>query len=413
MGSALSFPDGFWWGAATAAHQIEGRNYNSDWWWAETHGRLPHRSGDACNSWDLYQRDIELLRAIGANAYRFSVEWARIEPEPGRYDQRALDRYRALLEALVAAEIEPVVTLHHFTNPLWLTRHDLWTDPSTARRFASYAERVGRALGDLVAWWVTINEPNMAAVLAYLQGIWPPFRRRDALGYLRYGRISLLAHAGARQALQAHRAGAQAGIAFALWPVEPSASHRPPDRLWAALLDWFWQGRMLKAAAPELDWLGVNYYSRKLVSLWDPFGLKTVPPGARTDCGWEIYPRGLFRVLRRTATFGKPVIITENGIADDDDDQRPAFIVAHLREAHRALLDGVDLRGYFYWTLLDNFEWEHGYTRRFGLAAVDPSTQARRLRPSAAIFSAIARANALPADLLSQNAFPDGEKPLV
>jgi beta-glucosidase len=253
----------------------------------------------------------------------------------------------------------------------------------------------------------------MAGALAYLQGIWPPFRRRDALGFLRYARISLLGHAGARQAIKAHRAGARVGIAFALWPVEPSASHRPPDRLWAALLDWLWQGRMLTAAAPAMDWLGVNYYSRKLVSLRDPFGSKTVPPGVQTDCGWEIYPRGLYRVLRRTAAFGKPVIITENGIDDEDDDQRPAFILAHLREAHRALSDGVDLRGYFHWTLLDNFEWEHGYTRRFGLAAIDASSQARRLRPSAATFSAIAGANALPADLLRRHGLVGGGPPLV
>jgi len=390
----MRFPDGFLWGAATAAHQIEGSNTHSDWWQSEQAGRLPYRSGEACDSWNQWPADVQLLRDIGLNAYRLSVEWARIEPEPGRFDQAAIDRYRRLIEALRAAGIEPLVTLHHFTNPQWLAERGGWSDPEVVSRLVAYAERMGRELGPLVRWWVTINEPSILALKGYIEGSWPPHRPGDLRGYVRLQRHAVRAHAAMRRALRAQRPDALASMAFALWPFEPLRPWNPLDQAAATLVDWFWQGRVVRRSLGALDWIGINYYSRNLIG-WPP-GEPAGGFGPRTDFGWEIYPRGLYHVLRRVGRFGKPVVVTENGIADADDDQRPGYLVSHLQQAQRAIAAGVDLRGYLHWTLLDNFEWAEGFSKQFGLATRD-----RQLRPSARLYGAIARANALDDEVLA------------
>ncbi|MBV9169678.1 MAG: glycoside hydrolase family 1 protein [Chloroflexi bacterium] len=388
----MRFPDGFFWGAATAAHQVEGSNTHSDWWRAEQAGQLPHRSEEACDSWRRWSEDVRLLADIGLNAYRMSVEWARIEPEPGRFDQSALDTYRRLLEALRAAHIEPMVTLHHFVSPDWVADLGGWENPDIVEYFETYVERVARELGSLVRWWVTINEPSILGLKAYIEGSWPPFMPGHFRGYLRLMRHALRAHARARQALRAARSDALVSMAFALWPMEPLRAWSPLDQAIAFLGDWLWQGRVLRRALPRLDWIGVNYYSRNVVGF---------PPGApanpeRTDFGWEIYPRGLYDVLRRVGVYRRPVVITENGIADASDRLRARYIVQHLIEAHRAIQDGVDLRGYMHWSLLDNFEWAEGFSMQFGLA-----TRERRPRPSARVYGEIARANAISEEQLA------------
>jgi beta-glucosidase len=389
----LGFPDGFLWGAATAAHQIEGNNVNSDWWRAEEAGLLPHRSGDACDSWTRWADDVRLLTDISLNAYRLSVEWARIEPERGLFDDSALDNYRRQIEALKQAGIEPMVTLHHFTNPRWLADQGGWTNRDVVARLATYADRVARRLGDLVRWWITINEPSILALKGYVEGSWPPHRPTDLRGYLRLLRNAKPAHVLARRAIRSHRPDALVSMAFAMWPIEPLRWWSPIDQAIARVGDWYWQGRVLRRAVPALDWIGVNYYSRNVVGWpWPRSGPSGM--GSRTDFGWEIYPPGLYAVLRRVGRFGRPVVITENGIADADDDQRADYIVAHVRQMLRAIADGVDLRGYMHWSLLDNFEWAEGYEQRFGLA-----TRERVLRPSARVYGSIARANGLDEDV--------------
>jgi beta-glucosidase len=384
----MRFPSGFLWGAATAAHQIEGNNVHNDWWRAELSGRLPHRSGQACDSWNRWPDDVELLTRMHLNAYRLSVEWARIEPEQGRFDQDALDTYRRQLEALKSVGIEPLVTLHHFTNPTWLADQGGWSNPDVAPRLAQYADRVARQLGDLVAWWVTINEPSILGLKGYIEGTWPPQRPWDLRGYVRVLRHSATAHALARRAIKAAHSEAQASLAFALWPMEALRPWSPIDQAMARLGDWLWQGRVLRRTLSTLDWIGVNYYSRNIVG-W-PWPASVAMTGERTDFGWEIYPQGLYHVLRRVGGHGKPVVITENGIADASDNQRPGYLVAHLRQVLRALSDGVDVRGYMHWSLLDNFEWAEGYNQKFGLATRD-----RQLRPSAQLYGQIAQTNEL------------------
>lgn len=395
----LAFPPGFWWGSATSAHQTEGWNVNSDWWRAEQQGTVPHRSGAACDSWNRWQADLELLRQMGLNSYRFSLEWSRIEPEPGRFDAAALEHYRQILLALRAANIQPIVTLHHFTTPLWMAERGAWTSREIVARFAAYTAKVGEALGDLVDWWVTINEPSVMGLFGYMTGLFPPHRKMDFLGYLRHMENCLRGHAAARAVLKAQRPSAQVSMAFHLNPMDPHKTGDVTDKLAVRLYDWLWQGRLLSRAAPKLDWIGINYYFRLFVR-WDlfPWRLMDQPSmgaGTCSEYGWEIYPEGLYRVLKRVGALGKPVIVTENGIADADDDQRAGFILEHLTQVHRALREGVDVRGYVHWSLLDNFEWTEGFRQRFGLAGVDFRTHARALRPSAHVYGKIARANAI------------------
>jgi beta-glucosidase len=389
----LPFPETFLWGAATAAHQIEGHNLHSDWWQAEQVGLLPP-SGPACNSWIDWPEDVRLLIDVGLNAYRLSLEWARLEPEPGRLDQTALDNYRRQLVALKAAGIEPLVTLHHFTNPVWLAEQGGWTSPDVVARFVDHVERVTRGIADLVRWWITINEPGILGVKGYVEGTWPPFLPGNLRGYVRLMHHAARAHAQARRAIRAARPDALVSMAFALWPLQPLRAWSPIDQAIARLGDWFWQGRIIDRSRAALDWIGVNYYSRTFVG-W-PWPVRNPGTGAHTDFGWEIYPQGLYQVLRRVGRYGIPVIITENGISDVDDRQRAAYVVAHLRQVHRALQDGVDVRGYMHWSLLDNFEWAEGYAQHFGLATRD-----RQLRPSAQVYGAIARGNALRDDGLA------------
>jgi beta-glucosidase len=395
----LLFPRGFLWGAATSAHQTEGQNRNTDWWQSEQAGLVPYRSGNACESWDRWREDLQLVQQLGLNAYRMSVEWARIEPQPGVVDQSALDHYRQVLEAVRAAGLEPIVTLHHFTNPVWVSEAGGWRRPEVVPRFAAYTDYVSRRLCDLVRWWVTINEPMVFGLFGYLAGAWPPHQHNDFAGYLRHVRHCLAAHAAARQVLRSHSPAALASMALHLNPIDPVRYGDPTDRLAVWMYDWLWQGRILRAARANLDWVGVNYYFRVLVRWdvlpWRFFGAPEMGPHQKTEYGWEIYPKGLYRVLNRVARLGKPVIVTENGIADADDNQRARYLIAHLRQAHRALREGVDLRGYIHWSLLDNFEWSEGFTKRFGLAEVDLATQHRTLRPSAHVYGEIARSNSV------------------
>jgi beta-glucosidase len=390
----LRFPDGFFWGAATAAHQIEGFNVKSDWWRAEQAGLMPYRSEQACDSWSHWRDDIGLLQQMGLNAYRLSLEWARIEPEQGQFDQAALDVYLQQLQTLKAAGIEPMITLHHFTSPAWLADLGGWANPDVVGHFVNFTNKVVEMTGDLVRWWVTFNEPSILAFKAYIEGSWPPHQAYNLRGYTRLLRHAVRAHHRARRALRSANPDAQVSMAFAIWPLKPLRPWSPIDRAMVLLGDWLWQGRVLQRALPELDWIGVNYYSRTFVG-WPWTSNDNHVSGERTDFGWEIYPEGLREVLNRVGHYGKPVIVTENGISDADDDQRAAYIVAHVRQMLLALEDGVDLRGYMHWTLLDNYEWAEGFEQRFGLATRD-----RELRPSARVYETIARANGLPDDAL-------------
>ncbi|HXF81593.1 MAG TPA: glycoside hydrolase family 1 protein [bacterium] len=404
----LTFPPGFRWGTATSAHQVEGGNRHNDWWVWEQEGRVRggQRSGEACRWWTDAEADFDRAAALHQNAHRLSIEWSRIEPVPDRWDEAALDRYRQLVAALRARGLEPMVTLHHFTNPRWLAERGGWERADTPARFVRFVERVIPALREHVALWCTLNEPVGWALSAYGAGRWPPGRR--SLRAVRRVLDNLArAHAAAYRAIHRLQPEAQVGIAHYIRLFDPADPRSPLDRAVAAGYDRVVNRAFLDAltrgAARPLDFLGVNYYTRDRVAfdLRRPgrlFGRRFPTPGApQSDGGYgEIYPEGMYRALHLAARYAAVLYVTENGLPDADDDQRGAFIVDHLRAVRRAIADGLSVRGYYHWSLVDNFEWTEGWSLRFGLIAVDPTTQERRLRPSARLYAEICRRNALP-----------------
>jgi beta-glucosidase len=388
----LSFPDGFVWGTATAAHQIEGGNWNNDWWaWEhDPESGCVEASGDACDSWHRWDQDVALASQLGLGSYRFSLEWSRIEPEEGEWSNAAIAHYRAQCEALRAVGIEPTVTFHHFTTPRWVAAKGGWEDPATADRFAAFCSRAAGELGDVIGRACTINEPNIVATIGWLLGAFPPGKSDAKLRRTVSGRF-VDAHRKAVDAIRSSAPGVPVGLTLAMSEyvaVDGGESRR--DRMRQGMEDIF-----LDAVEGD-DFLGVQTYSRQRVG---PDGVVGAEDGVPVlIMGYEFWPRALEATLRRAWDYtggSVPLLVTENGIGTDDDAQRIAYVQEALRGVGRCLADGLDVRGYTYWSLLDNFEWAFGYGPRFGLVEVDRSTFARTPKPSALWFGEVAKANAL------------------
>lgn len=413
----FTFPDGFLWGAATAGHQVEGGNVNADIWpleWAEP-SLFVEPSGDACDHYHRYPEDIATLAGLGLNAYRFSLEWSRIEPEPGYISRAALDHYRRMMGTCLDHGVTPVVTFCHFTTPRWFAGRGGWAADDAVDRFARYAERATAHLGDLLGWVATLNEPNVITMME-LTGVIPmgtsdrgPLDRGtgasdapvaesvggyDPAGY-RMGLVGTdVERMGAihRAAADAIRAGApQAKVGWTLALVDLQAGEGGEERLAAAR-----QGAQLDflEVSRDDDWVGVQTYSRNVLGA---DGVIPVAEGVPTmQTGWEVYPPALGHTVRLAAEHaGVPVMVTENGMATADDEARQAYTRGALDGLTQAMADGVDVRGYLHWTLLDNFEWMAGYAKTFGLVAFDRETFARSVKPTARWLGEVARANAL------------------
>jgi beta-glucosidase len=407
--TTMRFPQDFLWGTATSSYQVEGNNKNNDWWeWEKEPGHIRdgHRSGLACDWWNRAEKDFDLAREMGQNAHRLSLEWSRIEPQEREWDEDAIARYRRMLLGLRERGLEPMVTLHHFTNPLWLMEKGGWETEAVVPLFERYVTKVAEELGDLVELWCVLNEPNIYAMLSYVDGRWPPGKRNLLLAF-RVLRNMLLAHGRAYRVIHRLRPRARVGIAHAMRVFDPAKPNSLLDRLAAWIPDYIFNRLILTALTegmlafplalnrkvPDLvnsaDFLGINYYSRDMVAFdvsrpRDLFGRRFHAEGAEmSDGGYgEVYPEGLYQLLKRLAAYGKPIYVTENGLPDEDDDQRPRFILTHLAALHRAIEEGVPVKGYFHWSLVDNFEWAEGWTLRFGLIALDVETQERTVRRS-------------------------------
>jgi beta-glucosidase len=386
----------FLWGTSTAAHQVEGGNRWNDWWALEESGRLPHRSGEACRHYELYESDFDLAQSLGHNAHRLSLEWSRIEPAEGEWNTAALDHYASVIAALRARSLEPLVTLQHFTLPAWLARRGGWLAPDALERFARYAEAAAGTLSRDVRFWITINEPTVYAKHAYVSCDWPPCGYPSWLNAARVVHRLGRAHVRAYDILHRHRQDAQVGIAHSTPYIVPCNPRRMADRLAASL-----RGSTLNSipfrcfgrpACKALDFIGINYYARQVVrASASPFGSEctTDHHGAKrhfSALGWEVFPPGLAAVLRQFSRYGLPLIVTENGIATDDEEERTRYLRDHVASLSHALNEGIDVRGYFWWTLMDNYEWTSGREARFGLYETDYSTQERRPRPAAIAF---------------------------
>ncbi|WP_341277991.1 family 1 glycosylhydrolase [Paenibacillus sp. FSL H8-0537] len=413
------FPKEFLWGASTAAHQVEGNNLNSDYWLMESlaGSTFAEPSGSAVDHYNLYRGDIGLLAGLGLNAYRFSIEWARIEPEEGQFDESAIRHYQDVLKACKEYGVTPIVTLYHFTSPQWLIREGGWHSEETPARFARYCEYVMSRLGDEIPYVCTINEANMPV------GIKKIMERYKEAGkaqvgintdmsniqsyYTELGKafgvsplevhtflapatdqgmdIIYRAHTEARTAIRKVSPNTQIGITMSLFDVQsvPGGEELAAEELHEEFIQFL----------PYLehdDFFGLQNYSR---SVYGPDGLLPVPEGAeKTQMGYEFYPQGLEAVIRYAyESLKKPIVVTENGVGTDDDERRVAFIDRALEGVHACVSDGIPVLGYLHWSLLDNFEWQLGFSKTFGLIAVDRSTQQRFPKKSAYHYGSIAR----------------------
>jgi beta-glucosidase len=403
-----NFPAHFLWGAATSAHQVEGNNGLNDWWEWECKGRVKEPSGNACRHYELFEGDFDLARSLNHNAHRFSLEWSRLEPQEGVCDEREVLHYAGVVDALRARSLEPVVTLHHFTNPLWFASMGGWVHRDASHYYLRYVERIVSALCEKVHFWVTINEPLIYLYFSYIVGSWPPGEKSIAL-----------AKKVADNLVRAHRQAytriheiyrekkllpPMVSIAHNMQAFEPCVPTLR-NKLAAFLrtkinnLDIFAE----LSRSRSLDFLGINYYSRQAVEL-EGWALrhwlqdtcrKNHSVLQKNSLGWDIYPQGFSRVLAQARTFKLPVFILENGICTDDDRARWEFINTHLQALGLAIAGGLEVIGYLYWSLIDNFEWDKGFAPRFGLIHVDYNTFQRTIRESARQFAQVCKTGTL------------------
>jgi beta-glucosidase len=429
----FELPSGFLLGTATASLQIEGGDTNNSWYrWSESgHIRDGSHCRVACDHWNRVDEDVRLMTAIGANAYRMSLEWSRIEPEEGRFESAALEHYRREVEQLIASGIRPMITLHHFSNPLWFEDDGAWMNSEAPARFLRYVRKVLAVLGDQVADWITINEPNVYLIMGYVFGDWPP-GETDVGSVFRGARIMSRAHALAYLAIHEEREAAgysdtRVGVAHHLRVYDPAGG--PLDRLSTGILKRLSQDIFVEAMTTGKskfpvgrldlpsqrgangllsDFLGINYYSRDTVRFSlkpsDGFAVRSTPDGAPVnDLGWEIYPAGLYRVIRQYwQRYRLPVMITENGTCDAVDRLRPRYLADHLAQVVRAQNEGIPVPAYFHWSLMDNFEWIEGTSARFGLYEVDFQTQKRTMRESGRLFAEIADSGSLTGEMIDR-----------
>ena len=436
----IQFPRGFLWGTATSAHQVEGNNTNNNWWaWEQQAGHIDNgdKSGLACDWWGgRWKEDLDRAVETGQNAHRFSIEWSRIQPAPDQWDESALERYRAMLRGMLERGLTPMVTLHHFTNPIWLEEQGGWENDDTPQKFAAFVRKAVQALKEYVSYWVTINEPNTYAVAAYKAGEFPP-GKKSMSAYLHSSINLVRAHAMAYRIIHEIQPEARVGLSMNYRSFFPATSS-PLDKLVAGIQAAFFNDVFPKAAQdgkvrfiyrtiniPEAagtqDFLGVAYYTRDRVSFdlasgAAMFGRRHFPKDADLSTNGFLAnePEGFHEALKWGLQFNVPMIVTENGIEDTDDKVRPRFIAQHIRQLWSAVNYNWPIKGYFHWSLVDNFEWERGWAQCFGLWGLDVETQARIRRNSVDLFADICKHNGLSSSMVEkycpevlQKIFPD------
>lgn len=422
--ATIQFPRGFLWGTATAAHQVEGQNKNNNWYEWEEAGHTEDRSALACDWWGgRWKEDFDRAAETGQNAHRLSVEWSRIQPERERWDNSALERYREMLRGLRDRNMTAMVTLHHFTDPLWFMEIGGWESDEAPELFAEFVRRTVSALKGYTNLWVTLNEPNVYAYSGYVAGVFPPGKTDMNVAFKVMANM-VRGHALAYQAIHDEQREARVGMAHQYRSMFPKTSWSPLDRWVAktqsrifndlfprATVDGKLKFLLNTVRIPEAigtqDFMGLNYYSRDTVSFdlrmaGELFGARSYPDDAdlsETDFIAN-EPDGFFEALRWARRFDKDIIITENGVEDSKDEMRPRYLAQHIEKLWRATNFNWRVKGYFHWSLVDNFEWERGWTQRFGLWELDVETQKRRKRKSAEFYEEICKANALSSDMV-------------
>lgn len=410
------FPKGFLWGAATASHQVEGGTTN-DWslWERENADRLAKKSasefghlpswtekfgveaahpenyisGIACDQYHRYEEDFDIAKSLGHTAHRFSIEWSRVEPEEGKWNEQEIMHYQNVVQALRTRHIEPFVTLWHWTLPLWLSKKGGMLAPRFPEYFARYAEKIAEALGSDVQFWITINEPIVVTSHAYFFGVWPP-QEKSFLKTYRALKNLIRAHKLSYQAIKSGNRNTLIGIAKNNIAFELK-KNTFANRILKKLANFARNTWFLNQIKNEQDFIGLNHYYRNTINN----GFNKNPNEQLTDFGWEFYPESIYQALIELKTYNKPVYVTENGLADRSDTLRKEFLTRALTSVHRAIENGAEVKGYLYWSLIDNFEWDKGFWPCFGLVEVNRKTLVHRIRPSARYYAEICQKNAI------------------
>ena len=424
-----NFPKGFLWGTATAAHQVEGGNTNNNWYTWEQEGRIINnqKSGLACDWWNgRWKEDLDRAAETGQNAHRLSVEWSRIQPAQDHWDEGALDHYRSILRGLVERNLTPMVTLHHFSDPIWLVEKHAWENDETPKLFAAFVRKVVEALKEYVSLWVVINEPNVYTNGGYIEGSFPP-GKHDNRSAFKVMLNLVRGHAAAYKIIHEIQPEARVGTCTHYRSFTPARAWNPLDNFIVGQLHATFNDSFARAAltgkfnflgksvnVPEAqktqDFVGVNYYSQDIVQFTlNPgafFHKRFYPAEAELSTTGFIanIPTGMFSALKWASKFNLPIIVTENGIEDADDHLRPQYILEHIHQVWRGLNFNWPVKGYFHWSLVDNFEWERGWSQRFGLWGLNVETQARIRRKSVDLYEAICKANAITSDMVEKYA---------
>ncbi|MDD4333514.1 MAG: glycoside hydrolase family 1 protein [Patescibacteria group bacterium] len=410
----LKFPKGFLWGASTSAYQIEGgivcdwsewEQKNADrlvrkaktYWSAKQQAMFPEMfnrenyiCGQAMDSYNRFDEDLACIKELNSNAYRMGIDWARIEPKEGEFNAEAIKHYRAVLQKLKDNNIKVNLTLWHWTMPLWVYNQGGWMSEKTITDFVRYSETIIRELGDLVDSWITFNEPMMHIGHGYLDGKFPPNKRWSILNIFLVFKNLIKTHKMVYQIIHNKFSQAQVSIAMTTGFPEPAHKWNLIEVLMARAAYYLRNEWFLNRVKNFIDYIGVNYYHHDRIIWYPPF--KKNLNKEIDDRGWELYPQGIYYILKGYKKYQKPILILENGTADAEDRIRSRYIKEHLRYIHRAISEGVDVRGYFYWSLTDNFEWAEGYWPKFGLYAVDREHDFKRIaRPSAKVYGEICK----------------------
>lgn len=394
------FPKGFFWGAGTSSYQIEGGNFNCDWYeWEKEKGL--EQCGKADDSYHRYEEDFDLAQKLNHNTHRFSLEWSRINPREGVFDQKEIEHYRKVIRALRKRGMEPFVTLHHFTLPLWVSHKGGFGSRKIVKYFGDYVSYVIKHLGNEAKFWITINEPLVLASAGCINKKWPPGKGGVPL-FLKMYWLLIRTHRRAYRVIKQINPELQVGVAKNNWSYQPILTH--PVNIFkypfVRFADFVWNKLFLNAIRKQSDFIGLNHYNwidlgTSFAKLRAPHLVEKRPNRVVSDMGWDIVPESMYYVLKNLKKYHLPIYITENGVADAEDKLRKNVIHDYLAQLLRAIQEGVDVRGYFYWSLLDNFEWSDGFKMRFGLIKVDYPTQKRTVRESGWYYARICQNNRL------------------
>jgi beta-glucosidase len=429
--ATLNFPRGFLWGTATSSHQVEGNNKNNNWYaWEQEEGRIihGHKAGLACDWWGgRWKEDFDRAKESRQNAHRLSIEWSRVQPAPDRWNEDAIEHYRQMVRGLGGRGMFPLVTLHHFTDPLWLTEMGGWENEEVGEKFTVYVGKMVEALQSYVTTWCTINEPNVATVLGYVTGEFPP-GVTDIQRAMQVMANQARAHAMAYHKIKEIQAESRVGMALNWRGFQPAKSWAVTDRLAASIFNALFNDffpRMCRDGIARLltkkveiggakgtqDYLGLNYYTSEMVRFDvrardEMFVRRTPPEDVELSPSGNIanWPEEFFRSIKWGMQFNVPIIVTENGTEDPEDSFRRRYLIEHIHQLWHAVNFNYPIKGYFHWTLVDNFEWERGWTHRFGLWELDEESQARRKRRSANLYTAICQENALSSQMVREYA---------